>query len=419
MRPLPVAFPSSSQLRSRIVSAKKPKDHYVAASLLGRFSSRPRARQRENPLYVLRRKHAEAFQQTAEGVASQAGLYTLDDAWLENSSPRLVDETWQRLEARLSRALDELERTNGMMDARLWAEVMVPFIAATFVRTPDFADRFGLRFAAPGAAGSELEQPDSINRARLLQLQRLFSPVMRARWRLLRSTATAPLITSNLSMAPMTLMNRPGWVFPLGRTLALHLSPRPRTPRVWLTAPWDQTLVDIEIETIGRNAAHRINRLVASHAPDEIYGDPEELVLAYRAELKKAKPKATSMHWDKLVILRRNQHELLDFLIAIASPFDGPRVSREDAIAQMSYPGPIFFSANPASHMPQAESRALSLIEDAEAQKEYTRISRWLDVSPLQKVRAEETDTSESEPGSADPLELISPAAVFRATDYE
>jgi hypothetical protein len=98
------------------------------------------------------------------------------------------------------------------------------------------------------------------------------------------------------------------------------------------------------------------------------------------------RPKPTRVHWDDLLVLRRNQHELLDFLEAIASPYAGPPVSRDEALAQMNYPIPVFISINPKSQMSEKRSRALSKIEDAEAQKEYARLSRWLDVKPLQKV---------------------------------
>jgi hypothetical protein len=367
----------------------KPKDHYVAAGLIGRFSARPETKQRTSPIWVLRRGRTDAFQQTAERVAYRTALYTLEELWI-GDNVRMVDQIWQRLEGQLPAALSALEGTDGLVDARLWAEAMVPFIASLFVRSPDFGDRFGLRFAVLGGDGPALEQSDSITQARLFQLQRLFSPVMRASWRLLRCPKGAHLITSNLALAPLSLPQRPGWVVPLSRTWALHLKPRPRTPRVWLTAPSGETFVDVEVESVTAERAEVINRALATHAPEEIYGDPEEVVLTCAAEMSQPKPKPTRVHWDDLLVLRRNQHELLDFLAAIASPYDGPPVAQAQALDQVNYPIPIFISINPKSHMAEKRSRALSRIEDAEAQKEHARLSRWLDVKPLRKVTTRE-----------------------------
>jgi hypothetical protein len=221
-----------------------------------------------------------------------------------------------------------LEATEKLLDARLWAEALVPFVASLFVRPPDFKDRFGLRFAVSGH-NNPLNQPDSVTQARLFQLQRLFSPVMRASWCFLSTPADAPLITSNRAFAALSLPQRPGWVIPLDRHHALHLKPRPRTPRVWLTAPSGDTFADIEVEDVSADQAHTINRAVARDAPDEINADPEDLVLQYAAEMARPTPKPRRAEWDELIVLRRNQHELAGFLEAIADPYAGPRVPRQ------------------------------------------------------------------------------------------
>jgi len=366
------------------------KDHYVAAALIGRFSSRPAARLRRSPIYVLRRGRIDPFVEVAEGVAYKTSLYTLEELWV-GESIRMVDDVWTRLEAQLPQMLSTLEDTDGLVNARLWGEAMVPFIASLFVRTPDFSDRFGLRFAVAGGVGSPLAQPDSITQARLLQLQRLFSPVMRARWRLLRCPSDGPLITSNLALAPFYIGKDAGWIVPLGRSMALHLSPRPLTPRVWLTAPSGQTFVDIEVHSMTATQCEIANRAIAAHAPDEIYGDPDDLLRHFKPEMSSTEAEPTAVHWDELLVLRRNQHDLLGFLEAIASPYRGPRMPRADATAQMKYPIPVFVSVNPESHMSDEQSAELSRIEDAEAQKEHARLSQWLDVKSLEKVDLSET----------------------------
>lgn len=368
--------------------ANETKDHYVAAALIGRFSARRQAQLRKSPIYVLRRGRSDAFQQTAERVAYQTALYTLEELWI-GESIRMVDDIWQRLESQLPEMLKTVEATDGLVDARRWGELMVPFIASLFVRTPDFGKHFKLRFAILGQRGHPLTQPDSITQARLFQLQRLFSPVMRASWRVLRCPEDSPLITSNFALAPFQIGARSGWVVPLGRNWALHLKPRPRTPRVCLTAQSGQTFVEIETEAVSAAQAEAINRAMARHAPAEIYGDPEGLVLKYAPEMSQVEPEPTAVHWDDLLVLRRNQHELLRFLEAIASPCDGPRVSRKDAIAQMDYPIPVFVSINPESHMSAKRSKRLAGVEDAEARKEHARLSRWVNAGPLQKVTLE------------------------------
>lgn len=375
--------------------SSKPKDHYVAAGLIGRFSARETPKARESPIYVVRRGKPEAFQQTAENVASKTALYTLEELWTYtncDNDVRQVDRVWQRLERQMPIALDALgaRETDGLVDARLWAETMVPFIASVFVRTPDFNERFGLRFAIEGK-GKPLEQADSITRARLFQLQRLFSPVMRASWCVLHTTDEMPFVTSDLAFAPVELPRRPGWVIPLGRRCALHLKLRPRTPRIWLTMErTNQTFVDIEGQAASPDLVRLINCAMALHAPAEIYGDPEDIVTQYVHEMSKPKPKPARVKWDEVVVLRRNQHELLRFLRGITAPHGGDPLSRQESIALMTYPIPIFISVNPKSHMSDKRSTAIRRIEDRMAQKEGERLRHLVNVdSPLRAVYLE------------------------------
>jgi hypothetical protein len=373
------------------MTSKKTKDHYVAAALIGRFSSNPAPQLRRSPIHVLRRGRSDPYPHVAEGVAYKTSLYTLEELWV-GETIRMVDDVWTRLEAQLPQMLTVLEETDGLVDARLWGEAMVPFIASLFVRTPDFGKHFKLRFAVLGRKGSALTQPDSITQARLLQLQRLFAPVMRARWRLLRGPDEAPLITSNLALAPFSIGSDDGWIVPLGRSMALHLSPRPRTPRVWLTAPSGQTFVDVEVHTMTAAQCDVVNRAMAAHAPEEIYGGDDALLRRYVPEMGADEAATTSMYWDQLLVLRRNQRELIGFLEAIASPYRGPRTPRAEALAQMDYPLPLFVSINPESHMSDEESEQLSRIEDAEAQNEHARLSKWLPVEALEEIRLRETE---------------------------
>lgn len=370
---------------SGVVAAKQPKDHYIPDNLIGRFSSRPEPRLRKSPLFVLRRGRVDAFQQIAENVAYETALYTLGQIWIDESV-RMVDDVWTRLEQQMPKALSALEETDGLLDARLWSEALVPLIASLFVRTPDFGERFDLRMAVLEGGRHPLKHMDSITRARLFQLQRLFSPIMRASWCVLRFAQEAPLITSNLALAPLSLPQRPGWVIPISRQHALHLKPRPRTPRVWLTAPSHDTFVDVEVQYGSKELAHRINRAVARHAPSEIYGDPESLVLRYAEEMSGATSETERVKWDDLEVLRRNQHELVRFLHAITAPYAGRPAALDAALAQMSYPIPIFISTNPASHMPARRSKELSRVEDREARKEHARLSRRFDLKQLRKI---------------------------------
>jgi hypothetical protein len=159
------------------------RDHYVPASVLGRFSAEPVSRVRDRRLVVGR--SGKVFSAKAESIGFVNKLYDVSSTglWLASGAedPGSVDRMISGYESQLPDVLDLLDLLDrtARVPLRAWLRVLVPFIAAMFVRGRDFGARFEGRpvVRAAGASGR-----DNTNRARLLELQRLLAPVTCARW---------------------------------------------------------------------------------------------------------------------------------------------------------------------------------------------------------------------------------------------
>lgn len=260
-------------------AAPGPKQHFLPAAFIGRFSTETSGPRRQRRVWVRRRGEPEAFRVRAQDVGYEMDLYTLLDV---DSDPALVDQTWSRVESQLPKALDELLASDlGYLDAHTWLETLVPFVTSLFVRGPEFNRRFESRLEEMFGEPSErvARNIDNTNVARLFELQRLYAVVIRAEWRVVHFPPDTPLLSTDVgySLTRNTADDRTGYVVPLDLTTALSLIRGPDRPTLW----WrNRTWIAGPIMHVSMPAsqAETLNQTSARSAVEEIYGPTQDSV---------------------------------------------------------------------------------------------------------------------------------------------
>jgi tetratricopeptide (TPR) repeat protein len=252
-----------------------PLHHYLPATFLAAFSADtstdPR---RERLVWAGDKRQHKTFRAPAARLGAENNLYTLVAG---EYAPQMVDEIWKEYERGLSNAIGEL--IAGMLDARTWARVLIPFVACMLVRGPDFADRFGHRMAALEIDDIDgVHTADNANRARLFELQRLLGPVVAAKWVVIAFPERGSLLTNDLGYAPFRNRARgeDGMAIPLGSSHALTVYPR-REGRVAVvrSGRWSPDIEYVEAPPGDREG---LNRAVSGAARRLIFGPDEEFV---------------------------------------------------------------------------------------------------------------------------------------------
>ncbi len=155
------------------------------------------------PVFVLEAGKDNAAVTKAESIGYEKDLYTLYGA-VNNQAPSAVDDVWALYEQRLGPALDELAKPGQKtISANTWLRVLVPFVAGLFIRGPEFGKRYEARpvlKSVYGSAGFATPEwcSDNTNNSRLIEFQRLLAPVMAARWVVMHTKGSHPVITNEL-----------------------------------------------------------------------------------------------------------------------------------------------------------------------------------------------------------------------------
>src|SRR5437016_5538099 len=103
-------------------------DHYLPATYLAGFSADETEARRDRPLWALDRATQRLFESRCSKLGAINDLY----AAKVNLSDLEVDAFWAKYEDRLAIAIDALtENRSSWIDGRLWARVLVPFVAGT------------------------------------------------------------------------------------------------------------------------------------------------------------------------------------------------------------------------------------------------------------------------------------------------
>jgi hypothetical protein len=172
-------------------------------------------------VYVARAN--KVFAAKAEDVGYMRDLYTLDP---NGPAPPIVDQSVSGYEPALPAALDLLEQS-APVPLKVWLRTLVPWATSVFVRGADFGARYTGRLTRQGM-GPEVNTADNANLSRVLEFQRMLSPVMAARWIVLHRTSGEPFVINDLGL---TLTRDPstgdwGWALPLSRSSVLGIMPK-------------------------------------------------------------------------------------------------------------------------------------------------------------------------------------------------
>lgn len=271
-------------------------DHYIPASLLGRFSTDNISRARERKVWALKRGEQKAQHKKAEKYGSRQDFYDLLMTQHAHM-PRVVDKTWLAYENHLGSVL-EILRTNtsrSAIDAHSWLTVLVPFVASLFVRGPDFNERYearlGMKEIYNHIAKEEPDYPrDNTNMSRLMEFQRLLAPIIAASWTVLHTGEKLPLLINErgYTLYRPNGLDQLGWFIPVGYDMAFAIWPtRVNHGRAIIVdtgiAKWKAIL---EHRTISDEDTKVFNRAIAGVASEFIVGPSETSVSTLIKELQ-------------------------------------------------------------------------------------------------------------------------------------
>jgi hypothetical protein len=184
-----------------------------------------------------------------------------------------LEKMWQDHEAALPTALDQIETRPDALEASTWCETLVPFVTSLLVRTPEFLARYQAR-----VGDIEINDRDNALASAVTEMSRMLSPVMTARWTLLRAPDSEPFITTDRGWfaSQFNGTGDPGLIVPISPGYALVIEPRYRrqiavaTHGAW-TAPVDA--VDV-----GAGQMQLMRRWAANFALMEVYGSDDTVV---------------------------------------------------------------------------------------------------------------------------------------------
>ncbi|MGX9901674.1 DUF4238 domain-containing protein [Arthrobacter sp. SA17] len=209
-----------------------PLHHYLPAAYLGGFSDSDSGSRRTRPVWCYRRGSNAPFKTNPSRIGAVRDLYTLTTS----PDPDDLDKVWSYYEARLPTALKALITGPAALDGATWLRVLVPFVAALFVRGKEFEHRYLARtphlVEALKARGNFPD--DSANQARKIELQRLLAPVTAAHWGILHASfPDVPFLTNDLALGAVRT-NLAGsthaYLVPLDANHALTIAPAQDRP---------------------------------------------------------------------------------------------------------------------------------------------------------------------------------------------
>src|SRR5438045_3616532 len=104
-----------------------PRDHYLPASVIGRFSADRTSSARERMVFVVRKGRKAAFLVKAAKIGFVHDLYEMAYPPFVGSDVRTVDQALNGYEPGLPFALDQLCQA-APMEATTWLRTLVPYI---------------------------------------------------------------------------------------------------------------------------------------------------------------------------------------------------------------------------------------------------------------------------------------------------
>lgn len=307
-------------------STRGTNQHFIPAAYLGRFSVEAEGRARKRTVWARNTQAPNSFPSRAENLASQIGLYDVEDASMGQG--RTADIAWA-YESGLPGALDQLADAGAPLDGEVWTTVLVPFVAGLFVRGPNFQQLFQARFPENFDAAVLKSREDNATAARLIELQELLAPVMTAHWTVLHFSKSVDLVTSDTGWAAATTPVGDSYVVPLDCHTALALTPAIRRLILGRTdASWKAEVNHVQVNN---HEATRLRRAIGAFAWHAVYGPTKESVDDAAQELGNA-PRIGPSLFGAAVDIEHECH-LYDYfrvMSAIASPLDETQTAADN-----------------------------------------------------------------------------------------
>lgn len=165
------------------------KDHYIPASLIGRFSDdESPGPLREKKVLTLRRNGHRA-EARAESIGYSNNLYNVDESMFPTHGTHAVDKMWSTYESDLPRVLDRM--VEGKLTAKEWINTLVPFVAASCARDRGYKHRVTSRLA-PDPVGEPQEMDPGLTSLifsetnialnRVLEMERFAARAIASQW---------------------------------------------------------------------------------------------------------------------------------------------------------------------------------------------------------------------------------------------
>ncbi len=252
------------------------KHHYLPATYLGEFSSDITTMPRRNRILAVGdKKNHDTFLAPAKDVGYIKNFYTLVES---KNDTEVVDEIWGEYESNLSIAIEEL--VEGNINGETWARVLVPFVSAMLVRTPDFNERFSKRLNLLGIPDDILTE-DNVNHARVMELQRLLGPVTVAKWTVFQISGVGSLITNDIGYSPFAdgPTREIGIAIPLNKTHVLSVVPK--NQRVICSIEDGDWVPNIRYITLFEGNHQQFNKAIAANADRFVFGPDEKTIGEY------------------------------------------------------------------------------------------------------------------------------------------
>lgn len=230
----------------------------------------------------MQRVGCEPYKSSAEYVGYSRGIY--DRRAPQGGEQPSVDASW-RYESRLPAALDALADASTPLSARVWAQVLVPFVSSLFIRGLDFTNRYASRIpGVTGPAPGYQESPvrnwhDNTIGSGQIEWQRLLAPTMVAQWMVIHGSGQPVLPTNDVARC---LTSNPGnpaepaYAVPLDTSTVLVLKPG----KVRRLADWDgrEWVANVEHRNTDDEDLAKCGTALKEFALKEVYGPTLESV---------------------------------------------------------------------------------------------------------------------------------------------
>lgn len=253
--------------------------------MLGLFSDRPTDPLRQSPLNVLRRHVSGSFGTTAAKVGWSLDAYEYEQPPPTSSNQDYsIDALWEGYEPGIADAVRALVADPSTVSGRIWVHCLVPFVAATLVRSPEFLSRFSRRmlWLEPGT----VNEHDNALGVIAIELSRLLAVVMAGTWTVVRPADGNHFIANDRGWFLIGVDERatPGFFVPLAPAAILHI--RPSYGRELLHSNGIQWMSSgIEEVHFDPQQTAFANQCIAQAALSEIYGPDAATLEANRTGL--------------------------------------------------------------------------------------------------------------------------------------